>query len=161
LILINFGRRYRLNRNIKIFGTIITIVFGLICLFTPYPDCLLASGLSRPIVIAYQSLSRTFWSIIIGWILFLCSIHQGGLVERILSWSIWDPLARLNYSCYLVHSIVVRTMVLSQRMPFYYQAHLVVNNFVSHIFFSYAAAIVVTIFFETPFFIIEKKLLKR
>ena len=52
-------------------------------------------------------------------------------------------------------------MINSQRMPFYYQPHLVVNNFVSHIFFSYLAAIVVTIFFETPFFIVEKKLFKR
>jgi hypothetical protein len=46
-------------------------------------------------------------------------------------------------------------------MPLYYQGHLVVNGFVANIVFSYAAAIVVTIVFETPFFIIEKKLFKR
>jgi peptidoglycan/LPS O-acetylase OafA/YrhL len=158
---INFGREYRLNRNIKIFGTIMAILFGLACLFTTYPDYILASGLNRSITVAYQSLARTFWSIAIGWLLFLCSIHQGGLVNRILSWSIWAPLARLNYSCYLIHSTVLHTMIYSQKMPFYYQPHLVVNNFIAQIFFSYVSAIVVTIFFETPFFVLEKRLFKR
>ncbi|CAF0805029.1 unnamed protein product [Adineta steineri] len=66
-----------------------------------------------------------------------------------------------NYSCYLVHSTVLHTMIYSQTMPFFYQAHLVVNNFISQIFFSYVAAIFVTIFFETPFFQLGKKLFKR
>jgi peptidoglycan/LPS O-acetylase OafA/YrhL len=158
---VNFGREYRVNRYTKIFGTILAILLGLASLFTTYPDYSLPAGLSRPILVAYQSLARTFWSIAIGWILFLCSIYQGGLVNKILSWSIWAPLARLNYSCYLVHYTVVLVMIYSQRMPFYYQPHLVINNFVAQIFFSYLVAIVVTIFVETPFFIIEKKLFKR
>jgi hypothetical protein len=37
-------------------------------------------------------------------------------------------------------------------MPFYYQPH---------IFFSYVAAIVLNMFFETPFVAIERKLLKK
>ncbi len=137
------------------------ILLVLACLFTTYPDYILASGLSRSIFVAYQSLARTFWSIAIGWLLFLCSIHQGGLINKILSWPIWAPLARLNYSCYLIHSTVIHTMIDSQKMPLYYQPHLVVNNFVSYIFFSYVSAVVVTIFFETPFFVVEKKLFKR
>jgi hypothetical protein len=52
-------------------------------------------------------------------------------------------------------------MIDSQKMPLYYQPHLVVNSFVSYIFFSYVSALVVTIFFETPFFVVEKKLFKR
>jgi peptidoglycan/LPS O-acetylase OafA/YrhL len=137
------------------------VLLGLACLFTTYPDYILASGLNRSIIVAYQSLSRTFWSIAIGWLLFLCSIHQGGIVNGILSWPIWAPLARLNYSCYLIHSTVLHTMIYSQKMPFYYQPHLVVNNFISQIFFCYISATVVTIFFETPFFVVEKKLFKR
>jgi peptidoglycan/LPS O-acetylase OafA/YrhL len=113
-----------------------------VCLFTTYPDYILASGLNRSIIVAYQSLTRTLWSIVIVWPLFLCIPHQGGFVEKILSWSIWTLLAGLNYSCYLVHST--------------YQSHLLVNNFVSHIFFSYAAAIVVTILFETPFLLLKR-----
>jgi peptidoglycan/LPS O-acetylase OafA/YrhL len=82
-------------------------------------------------------------------------------VNKILSWPIWAPLARLNYSCYLVHATIISIILFGQTLPQYYQGHLVVNNFVTHIFFSYVAAIVVYIFLETPFFIIEKHFLKR
>ncbi len=137
------------------------ILLGLACLFTTYSDYIVASGVSRSILVAYRSLARTFCSIAIEWLLFLCSTYQGGSANKILSWSIWVLLARLNYSCYLVHFTVLLVMIYSERMPFYHQLHLVVNNFVSQIFFSYVAAIVVTIFIETPFFIVEKKLFKQ
>ncbi|CAF1133641.1 unnamed protein product [Rotaria sp. Silwood1] len=158
---INVGRQYRINKCIKHFVTVLMIVIALVCLFVTYPDYILVSGLTRSELIAYQTLSRTLWSIVIGWILFLCSTNQGGIVNKILSWPIWSPFARLNYACYLVHATIIIITLYNQTMPLYYQGHLVVNNFVSHIFFSYAAAILVTMFFETPFFIIEKKLFKR
>ncbi|CAF1073555.1 unnamed protein product [Adineta ricciae] len=158
---IHTGRNYRINKYVKTFGTILMTLFGLACLFAVYPDSVLPSGLSRTILVIYQSISRTFWSMAIGWLLILCSTNQGGVVNRILSWPIWAPMARLNYSCYLVHATIVLISIYSQKLPSYYQGHLVVNHFVAHIVFSYAAAILVTIFFETPFFIIEKKLLKR
>ncbi len=158
---INAGRHYRLNTFVKFFGTVIVILIALVCLFVTYPDYILASGLSRSVLVVYQSFSRTLWSIVIGWLLFLCSTNQGGIINKILSWPIWAPLARLNYSCYLVHSTIIYIILFNQRMPLYYQGHLLVNSFVANIVFSYAAAIIVTIFFETPFFIIEKKLFKR
>ena len=111
--------------------------------------------------IFYQSLSRPIWSMAIGWLIFLCMINRGGIVNKILSWSIWAPLARLNYATYLIHFTIILIMVSNQRFPFYYQAHLVLNNFVSQIVFSYIAAILVVIFIETPFLIIEKKIFKR
>ncbi|UJR32239.1 hypothetical protein I4U23_019705 [Adineta vaga] len=158
---VDTDRHYRINKYVKLFGTILMIVVGLTCLFATYPDYILPSGLNRTILVIYQSFSRTLWSMAIGWLLILCSINQGGIVNRILSWPIWAPMARLNYSCYLVHATIIFISLYNQKLPQYYQGHLVLNNFVSHIFFSYVAAILVTIFFETPFFIIEKKLLKR
>lgn len=150
-----------MSRCVKYFVTILLIPIGLACLFTTYPDYILASGLNRSILVGYQSLVRTFWSICIGWLLFLCSINQGGIVNKILSWSIWSPFAKLNYSCYLIHATIINIILYSQIVPMYYQGHLVVNNFISHIFISYVTAILVMIFFETPFFIIEKRIFKR
>ena len=160
-MVIDTGRHYRINKYIKWFGTVLIVLIALACLFTTYPDYIHVPGLSRSVLVIYQSLSRTLWSIVIGWLLFLCSTNQGGIVNKILSWPIWAPLARLNYSCYLVHATIIYITLYGQTMPMYYQGHLVINNFISHIFFSYVAAIVVTIFFETPFFVFEKKFLKR
>ena len=104
---------------------------------------------------------RTLWSLAIGWLFFLCMINRARLINRMLSWSIWIPLARLNYATYLTHLTLIYIIMTNQHMPFYYQLHLVVNNFVVHIFFSYLTAILVVIFIETPFFLIEKRLFKR
>lgn len=126
-----------------------------------YPDSILVPGIDRTSFIVYQSLSRTVWCLSMGWLFFLCMTNRGGIVNKILSWPIWSPLAKLNYGTYLIHLTIIFIMFANQRIPFYYQSHLVVNNFVSHIFFSYLAAILIVIFIETPFFIIEKKLFKR
>ncbi|CAF1061127.1 unnamed protein product [Adineta steineri] len=158
---INIGRSYRMKKSLLIICNITAILFALICLFAIYPDEILVPGIDKTSFIIYQSLSRTLWSMAIGWLLFLCMTNQGGIVNKILSWSFWVPLARLNYSTYLIHLTVIYMSITNQRIPFYYQPHLVVNNFVSHIFFSYTTAILIFIFIETPFFIIEKTLFKR
>jgi peptidoglycan/LPS O-acetylase OafA/YrhL len=160
-IVIEIGRQYRFTKLTKWIGTIVAILVALACLFTTYPDYILPSGLSRSILLPYQTVSRLFWSFAIGWVLLLCSTNQGGIANRILSWPIWTPLARLNYSCYLVHATIIFISLYNQSMPVFYQGHLLVNSFVSQIFFSYVAAILVTIIFETPFFIFEKKIFNR
>jgi peptidoglycan/LPS O-acetylase OafA/YrhL len=126
-----------------------------------YPDYVTPDGLSRSILVAYEALSRPFWGVVVGWILFLCSTNQGGIVNSILSWPIWAPLARLNYSAYLIHFMVILVTLLNQTIPTYVQPHMLVNIFISNLFFSYLAAIVGVIFFETPFLVLEKKLLKH
>jgi peptidoglycan/LPS O-acetylase OafA/YrhL len=150
-----------MNKYILILYNILAILFALISIFAMYPDYILVPGIDRTSFILYQSLSRTLWSLAIGWLLFLCMTKQGGIINKILSWPIWAPLARLNYATYLIHLTLIFIMATNQRLPFYYQPHLVINNFVSHIFFSYITAMIIVIFIETPFFIIEKKLFKR
>ncbi|CAF3638284.1 unnamed protein product [Rotaria sp. Silwood1] len=160
-IVYNTGRSYRSNIYTKIFGSILAIVIGLTCIFVLYPDYAFVPGISRSANIAHQTLSRSFWALVIGWLLFLCSTNQGGIVNTILSWSIWSPLARLNYSAYLIHTIILFITIYNQSMPYYFQPHLVLNSYISNLFFVYVAATVSVIFFETPFVVLEKKLFKR
>ena len=160
-IVMNTSPSHRMSTPTLLIGHIVAILLALGCLFAFYPDSILVPGLDRVSFIIYQSLSRTLWSISIGWLVFICITNQGGIVNRILSWPIWAPFARLNYSTYLIHFTVIFITINNQRMPFYYQPHLVVNLFFSQVFFSYVAGILVSIFFETPFFILEKKMFKR
>ena len=126
-----------------------------------YADYVLVPGLNRPSIIIYESLSRSAWAVAIGWLLFLCSIHEGGIVNKILSWPIWSPFARLNYATYLIHLMIIYTIIYNQTIPFYYQSVTVMNNYIAQLFFSYLAAIPIVIFIESPFTVIEKKLFKR
>ncbi|CAF1089611.1 unnamed protein product [Adineta steineri] len=158
-LLITMGRTYRFNVYSKLIGTLLAIAICLTCLFSVYREYANEPGLSRASLVTYQCLSRTGWALAIGWLIFLCSSNQGGIVNTILSWPIWLPFARLNYAAFLVHPTILYIIIFNRTVPFYYQPHILVNNLVSHIFFSYVAAIVVNIFFETPFVVIEKKLL--
>jgi peptidoglycan/LPS O-acetylase OafA/YrhL len=135
-------------------------MLGLTCIFVIYPDYVLVGGLSRSALIAYQTLCRPCWSLVIGWLIFLCSTNQGGIVNTILSWPIWAPLARLNYSAYLIHLMIIFITMYNQTIPIYFQPYILVSTYISTLFVSYVAAIVVVIFFETPFFLLEKKFFK-
>lgn len=141
--------------------SILALITFVICMIVPYYDSITPQGLSKPVTIAFQTVNRTFWSMSIGWLIFLCSTDNAKLINKILSWPVFVPLARLNYAAYLIHSMVIFTMVFNLMQPIHFQAHVLLQQFVSNTVLSYAAAIVVVLLFEAPFFAIEKKLFKH
>ncbi|KAF4520276.1 hypothetical protein B566_EDAN010222 [Ephemera danica] len=58
---------------------------------------------------AYSSLSHSAWALGTAWIVVACSP-----VRKILSAPILYPLSRVTYCAYLVHPMVIRTMVISE-----------------------------------------------
>lgn len=42
-----------------------------------------------------------------SWLILACVKQRGGLVDNILSWSGWVPLARVQYCVYLLHRTIV------------------------------------------------------
>ena len=157
----SIGRRYPLHRRIKIIGYLTSIAFAAFCLFPNYIDFISPSDASHTFMIIYQTLSRPLWSLSIAWIIFVCSLNQGGIINRILSFSFWTPLARLNYAAYLIHMTVILISVLNQSNPLYYQFMSCLHSYVSQLIFAYLAATLIVIFFEAPFFVLERKILKR
>ncbi len=160
-IVLDVGRSYRLNMFVKAGGNIMALIFVFICIITPYWDAIKPHGLSRSLSITYQAFSRTLWSMAIGWLIFLCSTDNAKTINKILSWSVFVPLARLNYSTYLIHSMIIYMMVYNLIEPIHFQTHVLVQYFVSNTLLSYAAAIIIVLLFEAPFFVIEKKLFKH
>ena len=57
----------------------------------------------------YNSLSRISWSIGLSLIIYL-SIVDGGLVDKLLSWSLWVPLSRLTFAAYLIHPVLISSI---------------------------------------------------
>ena len=145
----------------KTSGNILAIILFLICILVPYYDIITPQGLTRPLSITYQVLSRTLWSMAIGWLIFLCSTNNAKTVNKILSWPAFVPLARLNYSAYLIHSMVIYVLIYNLVEPIHFQPHVLIQYFVSNTLLTYTAAIIIVIFFEAPFFVIEKKLSKQ
>ena len=160
-IVIHTGRAYRLTMLVKWAVNILVLIIAFICISMPYWDAIAPHGLSKPVAITFQAVIRTLWSIVIGWLVFLCSTGNAKLINKILSWPIFVPLARLNYSTYLIHSMVIYVMAYNLIEPIHFQPHVLVQLFLSNTFLSYTVAIAVVLLFEAPFFTIEKKLFKH
>ncbi|GBN86406.1 hypothetical protein AVEN_186751-1 [Araneus ventricosus] len=63
----------------------------------------------------YNALNRVAFALGLGWVIFVCIIGQGGVVNSILSWKAFIPLSRITYGAYLVHPIVMNTYFNSMR----------------------------------------------
>jgi peptidoglycan/LPS O-acetylase OafA/YrhL len=160
-IVIHTGRAFHLTMLVKLVVSILVLIVAFICIIVPYWDTISPHGLSQPVLIAYQAVNRTLWSAVIGWLVFLCSTGNVTLINKILSWPIFVPLARLNYAAYLIHSMIIYVMAYNLIEPIPFQPHVLVQLFISNTFLSYTVAIAVVLLFEAPFFAIEKKLFKH
>ncbi len=115
-ILISMHNKYkwkklRIEINLLFWAVSLTliglIVFGLYPDFKENPE-----PLSKWSHIIYQSSCRSVWAMALGYIIYACSSSQGGIVNRMLTWKIWIPLARLSFSAYLIHLNVLFTFVI-------------------------------------------------
>lgn len=110
-----------LKRNIKLrhwqamLGWIIClvaltlIVFGYFNMFT--------SQITKSIV---ASQTRLFWGVAICWIIFACHYGYSDIINIFLSLSIWQPLAKLSFCMYLLHTQIMVLNYGSTRYPNHY-----------------------------------------
>ncbi|KAJ6638309.1 Nose resistant to fluoxetine protein 6 [Pseudolycoriella hygida] len=104
-------------------GTILSAVFGIYFMQQPdYPTTTVESAL-------YESVSRVGWAISVSWIIFACVHGYGGPVDKVLSLPQWQPIARLAYSIYVVHSLVLQLIISSTRTPRDFSDFLMLHSF--------------------------------
>ncbi|CAL1261955.1 unnamed protein product [Larinioides sclopetarius] len=63
----------------------------------------------------YNALIRVAFASGLGWVIFVCVVGQGGVVNSILSWKAMIPLSRITYCSYLVHRIILMIYLNSSR----------------------------------------------
>lgn len=140
----------------KIIYTIISILFALICIYFPF----YSNHFPRIVLIIYQSISRQCWAFAIGWLVFTCSLNPSGLINRILSWSYWTIIARLSYSTYLIHAILILVQVYNRTSTIHYQTSMMINTFLAQIILTLFLSIFVVILIEMPCQLFEKQIRK-
>lgn len=67
----------------------------------------------------YLALHRAAWSVGLCWIIFACLKDYGGIINWFLSLPLFQVLARLTYSMYLVHVVLIMIQIGRQRTPVY------------------------------------------
>ena len=58
----------------------------------------------------YEMLTRVAWSFAMGWVVIACVKGHGGLVNKFLSWGVFQPLAKVSYMVYLTHLTVMNNL---------------------------------------------------
>lgn len=83
----------------------------------------------------YDSMSRVIWSLALCYIIFACVHNYGGPINWFLSLKEWQPVSRLSYAIYLLHSPVLLVTTASLKSPLeFYEASTVniyFNTFLS------------------------------
>lgn len=140
----------------KMIGTIISLILGMICIYFP----LYSHHFPKILLIIYQSISHQCWALAIGWLILLCWFNQGGLINRILSWSLWTIIARLSYSAYLIHAMIILVQVFNRFSTIHYQTSVMINTFLAQLLWTLFLSIFVVILVEMPCQVLEKQLRK-
>jgi peptidoglycan/LPS O-acetylase OafA/YrhL len=96
----------------------------------------------------YDTISKELWSISICWIIFACHyMKSGGVIQSILSYQCWQPIAKMSLSIYLLHYIYIYlTLANLANVQTWWQIHIHVGD----VFISITLAAISFIFIEAP-----------
>ena len=67
----------------------------------------------------YEAFAKTAWSASLAWVTVACTKGYGGVINSFLSWGVFQPLAKLSYFAYLIHTWVIYgfSLSLSYELP--------------------------------------------
>ena len=109
----------------------------------------------------YTALSRTFWSLGLAILLYYCGTYRGGLLNALLSYSLFKNLARISYWMYLIHFLILWIIMFNSTVVLRWSAYLGAVNYTSIIVFTSISAGVLHILVECPFVAIERVLFRK
>lgn len=152
------------------------------CTFEESPfegdDC--GSTWSYTVNFLYTAFSRAAWSICVAILLHLCILgketkstiitNKDGssngvsvtrIVNNILGWSVWTPLAHLSFGAYLIHPIVIYIWFLGGRQKVTFRLFTYIMEFTSITVVTFLASFAITVLVEFPFGVLLRPLPNR
>ncbi|KAK2144916.1 hypothetical protein LSH36_720g00008 [Paralvinella palmiformis] len=105
--LVKYEQKPNMNKIGVSFGWIICLTAICISVYLSYSFTYGSGQWSTEAIVAFLSIQRLMFAVGVAWIVFACCTGYGGFINSILSWVGWVPLARLSYTGYLVHPIIV------------------------------------------------------
>ncbi|XP_077593781.1 O-acyltransferase like protein [Stigmatopora nigra] len=105
----------------------------------------------------YQGLHRPLWALAITWIILACEDGYGGFINRFLSFSVWVPLARISFACYLIHPVFILVYIALQETPIHYTDITFMYLFLGHVVLTVGVSVVLTVLIERPYVLLKWK----
>eukprot|EP01041_Mallomonas_annulata_P001122 gene1122-2182_t len=100
--------------------------------------------------VAYTALSRPLWAICLSIYTLLSGNDQGGPVQSFLSHPIWGPPAKLSFSVFLLHILIINIWFMSRTQKYRYSHFDFTMNYCAVVFMSFVCGLFVTLFVESP-----------
>ncbi|KXJ75069.1 hypothetical protein RP20_CCG012371 [Aedes albopictus] len=152
----------RLSKRSWIFGWITCIVCLMIVLSGSYgfnhTDYNKFSGV---VDATYASLHRTMFSVCIMWIILACVNGKAGPVNDILCAPLWQPVTKLSFVMYLLHSLLIMmSSIASVKLEGYFSVMDMLNRIWAAIGLTTSVSLFWSACFELPFVTLSKLLLK-
>ncbi|PSN33204.1 hypothetical protein C0J52_23307, partial [Blattella germanica] len=99
---------------------------------------------------AYVALSHTAWAIAVAWIVIACSTGNGGYVNQFLSCKFLIPFSRITYCAYLVHPLVMMSVIMHLDSPMHLARASMIIVIFGYFCTSYMLSLIVSLGFEAP-----------
>ncbi|KAJ9592894.1 hypothetical protein L9F63_015472, partial [Diploptera punctata] len=99
----------------------------------------------------YSSLSPALWALAVCWVILSCETGHGGIIHRVLSLKVFQPLQRLSYCVYLVHLPFMTYKALLTRVPIHVDKTTGITAFFGEVTVSFSLAIILCLLVELPF----------
>ncbi|PSN45477.1 hypothetical protein C0J52_08661 [Blattella germanica] len=94
---------------------------------------------------------HTIWALGVGWTIFACETHHGGLIHSTLSQKVFQPLRQLTYCTYLVHLPLMTHRAFLSRVPIHVNKASGTSSFLGDLLFSLIFACTLSLMVELPF----------
>lgn len=106
----------------------------------------------------YEALHRFFWSLAMAWIIYACFKGIGTPINWFLSFTIFQPMAKLSYAVFIIQYPIMIITLSMQRTPEYFSEYMAFNLFITILGLSLLFALPLVLFIEMPVQNVEKGL---
>ncbi|XP_055551537.1 nose resistant to fluoxetine protein 6-like [Wyeomyia smithii] len=109
----------------------------------------------------YEALYRSVFGICVMWIIFACVNGKGGLIDELLSSSLWQPFSKLSFTMYLLHlQLLLMASVASVKTDGYFSVMDVFYRIWGALGLTTSVAVLWSSIFEIPFITLDRLLLR-
>lgn len=109
----------------------------------------------------YASVHRIAWTGLISWLIYVCHhLKSGGIINWFLSQPLWQPIARVSLSIYLIHDIYIVLSVVNMEDRWHLNAAWLFHIIAGDIVISTVLGTVVYLVIESPSTLVVKYFLK-
>ena len=109
----------------------------------------------------YNATFRLLWGIFLSILILLCTLGYGGVINDILSSNFWIPFARVNYTTYIIHLVLLEMYMMTFEQDFHFTTINYTVTCAGLLLCINSLSLVCSCIIEAPFIKLEKLILKR